>query len=121
MNRVHFFIFALILTSFLVAPVAQSWGDVYGIPQQKTLYDTKSKTGADILTTLSNPYGSSLIETSGSHGRSYFRFRYSYHNGYKGGLRGYSKGYYVKRHGPKHHHKGYLALLFFDIFPGLPI
>lgn len=117
MNRVHFILYALILTSFAVAPVAKSWGNSYGIPPLQTLYDTTTNHKEDILTTVSNPSGSSLIDVRGSHGRYYFRFGY----GYNVGSRGHSKGYRGKRHvhkdhygyyyghghGHKQHYKGY--------------
>lgn len=49
------YIYVLIIASFVVAPLAQSWGDSYGIPHQKILYDTINKRNAVALTTTSDP------------------------------------------------------------------
>ena len=53
-SRYFAYIYVLIIASFVVAPLAQSWGDSYGIPHQKMLYDTVSERNAVALTTTSD-------------------------------------------------------------------
>ncbi len=55
MKSHHFaYIYVLIVASFVVAPLAQSWGDSYGIPQQKMPYAEGHKLSAVALTNISD-------------------------------------------------------------------
>ena len=54
MNRIYsFFIGVIIVASFVVAPLAQSWGDSYGIAQQKMLFESNNVRNAVALTNIS--------------------------------------------------------------------
>ncbi len=111
MNRIHFsLICALIVSSFVVIPAAQSWGSSLEIPQQKALYNTSSQNKTGISDVSSGTHGSSIVLAGGRHGGYRSSFGYRSHSGRSYGFGGRHRGYSTKGYGYGSHYRGYSGM-----------